>query len=153
MFEALVIDWLKIASTRGVATNLRVSWNAVDGIVKRGVTRRLARRDAQAPTRLAVDEVSFQRRHEYVTVVTDQETGAVIHLVDDRTRESLEEYFASCDAEDLAAIESVSMDMWPAYIGAVREFVPEADKRICVDTFHVAKHLGDAVNVAPSIVH
>lgn len=79
-------------------------------------------------------------------MVTDQETGAVVHLADDRTRESLEGYFASFTTEELAAIESVSMDMCPAYIGAVREFLPKADESICFDKFHVAKHLGEAVD-------
>lgn len=55
MFEALVIDWLKVASTRAVSTQLRLSWNAVDGIMQRAVNRGQARKKAEAPTRLAVD--------------------------------------------------------------------------------------------------
>ena len=77
MFEALVIDWLKEATTSAVAQQMRLSWNAIDGIQQRAVARGLARRVHDDPKRLAVDETSFQKRHEYVTVVTDHEKGIV----------------------------------------------------------------------------
>lgn len=38
------------------------------------------------------------------------------------------------------------MDMWPAYINATLENIPEADRKIAFDKFHVAKYLGDAVD-------
>ena len=38
------------------------------------------------------------------------------------------------------------MDMWGPYIAATLEMIPEALKKIAFDRFHVAKHLGDAVD-------
>jgi transposase len=38
------------------------------------------------------------------------------------------------------------MDMWQPYIAVVEENVYRAHEKICFDKFHVAKHLGDAVN-------
>ena len=35
LFEALVIDWLKEASTSAVARLMGLSWNAIDGIMQR----------------------------------------------------------------------------------------------------------------------
>jgi hypothetical protein len=35
------------------------------------------------------------------------------------------------------------MDMWPAYIRATRDAIPDADEKIAFDKFHVAKYLGD----------
>ena len=46
----------------------------------------------------------------------------------------------------LEAIESVSMDMWPAFINATLEMVPGAESKIAFDKFHVAKYLGEAVD-------
>jgi transposase len=43
------------------------------------------------------------------------------------------------------SIDSISMDMWPAFINATLECVPEAEYKIAFDQFHVAKYLGDAV--------
>lgn len=146
LFERQVIIWLKDATTAAVARNLKLSWSAVDGIMQRAVARGLARRTVIAPEHLSVDETSFQRRHEYVTVVTDQATGAVVYVADDRTKETLAGYFQTLSPQECAGIESISMDMWPAYITVVGEYVPDAERRICFDKFHVAQKLGDGVD-------
>ena len=80
LFEALVIDWLKEATTSAVAQQMKLSWSAIDGIQQRAVARGLARRVHDDPKRLAVDETSFQKRHEYVTVVTDHEKGVLCYM-------------------------------------------------------------------------
>jgi transposase len=38
------------------------------------------------------------------------------------------------------------MDMWDPYLDSVRAHLPEADEKIVFDQFHVAKHLGEAVD-------
>ncbi len=91
-FEALVIDWLQEASTSAVAEALALSWDAVDGIRQRAVERGIARREAVSPKNLMVDEISFKRGHKYVTVISDIDTGAVLDVVLDRTKESLEAF-------------------------------------------------------------
>ena len=144
LFEALVIDWLKEASTAAVARQLKLSWNAIDGIMQRAVKRGLARRKRTPAKRIGVDETAFRKGHDYVTVVSDGAT--VLHVADERKQASLEGYYAGLSETELAAIESVSMDMWPAYIGATRAAVPDADTKIAFDKFHVAKYLGEAVD-------
>jgi transposase len=39
MFECLVINWLKETSANAVSRRLSISWNAVDGIMRRAVRR------------------------------------------------------------------------------------------------------------------
>lgn len=147
LFEALVIDWLKEASISAVGRQLALSWNAIDGIMQRAVRRGLERRDMEATCRrMGVDETAFRKRHDYVTVVTDQEKGHVIHVADDRKKESLVAFYDSLTDKQKGAIECVSMDMWQAFIGATLESFPGADKKIAFDKFHVAKYLGDAVD-------
>jgi transposase len=145
-FETLIIDWLQETSVSAVARNFDLSWNAVDGIMKRAVERGLDRRKVKAPKNISVDETAFQRRHEYVTVVTDQSNGEVLYIADDRKKESLEEYYKSIGNEALKGIESVSMDMWPAYITVTKAYVPDAENKICFDKFHCAQYLGNAVD-------
>lgn len=146
LFEAMVIFWLKQASTKAVAEALDLSWNAVDGIMQRAVRRGLARRAELAPAQISVDETSFQKGHEYVTVVTDQANGHVLYVADERTRESLETFYAGLSEAQRAGIRAVAMDLWPAYINATRAYVPEADRKIAFDKFHVARYLGDGVD-------
>lgn len=146
LFEALVIDWLKEASVQAVAKQLRVTWGVIDRIMQHAVARGLTRRARQAPSRLCVDETSFQKRHEYVTVVTDPDRGHVLHVANDRKTESLEAFYLGLDDAQRAGIVGVSMDMWAPYIAATRRHLPDADQKIGFDKFHVAKLLGDAVD-------
>ncbi|MBK7975726.1 MAG: ISL3 family transposase [Deltaproteobacteria bacterium] len=146
LFEALVIDWLHEASLSGVARQVRITWDEADGIQTRAVRRGLARRERRLPTRIGVDETSFQKRHEYVTVVIDQVAGDVVHVADDRKRASLETYLAGHSVEERAAVETVAMDMHQPYIQAVKATIPLAALKICFDKFHVASHLGQAVD-------
>ena len=144
LFEALVIDWLREANT-AAAQQMRLSWDEVDGIMQRAVQRGLERREVQAPQRIGVDETSFQQRHEYVTVVNDLD-GHVLHVADERGKESLEEFYKQFDDEQLARIQTVAMDMWEPYIRVSTKYVPQAREKIAFDKFHVAGHLGDAVD-------
>lgn len=146
LFEALAIDWLQEASLSAVGRLLDLSWDEVDGIVGRAVRRGLARRKKACPERIGVDETSFQKRHEYVTVVSDHDTGEVLYVADDRKQESLDGFYKTLNIEQLYRIQSVGMDMWKGFINSTRAYVPDADRKIGFDKFHVAKHLGDAVN-------
>jgi transposase len=146
LFEALVIDWLKEASVAAVSRQLGLSWNAIDRIMQRAVLRGLERRARLEPTRIGVDETAFRKRHDYVTVVSDQESQTVLHVADDRGQDSLARFYETLSADQRAAIESVAMDMWPAYIRATLDALPEAREKIAFDKFHVAKYLGDAVD-------
>jgi transposase len=146
LFEALAIDWLKEASIKAVAEHLRMGWAEVDGVQSRAVARGLERRKRVATTRLGVDETSFQKRHEYVTVLTDQDTGDVVHVADDRKQATMEAFLDGMTEAERAGIQTVAMDMWGPYIEAVKAKVPQAERKICFDKYHVASHLGDGVN-------
>ena len=146
LFEALVIDWLHESTLTGVAGQLGLSWDEVSGVQERAVRRGLARRKLKPMTRIGVDETSFQRRHEYVTIVIDQEQSKVVHVADGRGKDALEGFYQQLGAENCAAIEHVAMDMWGPYITVTKRYVPEAEKRIAFDKFHVAQHLGNAVD-------
>jgi len=145
LFEAIAISLLKVASFSDVARHLRISWDAASGIMERAVRRGLARREAQPLRRIGIDETSFQKRHEYVTVVFDQERSCVVDVLDGRKKETLKTWLAA-NQNALGTLESVSMDMWDAYIGAVRGFLPDGVQKICFDRFHVAQYFNKAVD-------
>ena len=139
LFEAVVIAGLKEASISAVAEQL-------DGIKERAVRRGLLRRAALEPKRIGLDETSFQKRHEYVTVVNDIETGNVFWVADGRGKVALDAFYESLGEERLDRLEAVSMDMWKPYILSTAWHVPDAERKIAFDRFHVVKHLGDAVD-------
>jgi len=146
LFEALVIDWLREASFTAVARRLSLSWGQVAGIQARAVRRGLARRMKQTPRRIGVDETSFRKRYEYLTLVNDLDRDRVLWVGDDRKKATLSAFYTELGAAGCARLESVAMDMWNPYIWATREHVPDADRRIVFDKFHVAQHLGRAVD-------
>lgn len=145
-FEAWVIHWLQEASIQAVARMLKLSWNTVDRIMHRAVERGLKRRPTSSVAALCVDETSFQKRHEYVTIVSDRSTGATLYVADGRSQEALAEFYRSLTPEQLSAIDTVTMDMWTPYINATVDHVPNADERICFDRYHVQAAIGKAVN-------
>jgi transposase len=147
LFERLAIDWLREAAVTAVARQLKLGWDAVWGIERRAVARGLARRGTLTLRYVGVDEKSFQRRHDYVTVVSDLEGARVLFVADDRKRESLEAFWAlGLTAAQRAAIEAIAMDMWEPYVQATRAQVPAAEEKIVFDRFHCAKHLNEGVD-------
>ena len=144
LFEALVIDWLKIGTISEVAERLGLSWSVVSGVQERAVARGLARRQQDFPDAIGIDETAFQRRHQYVTVISSGDR--VLHVADDRKRSTLDAWYAAQPAEALAGLRTVAMDMWGPFIDSTLAHVPGAEHKIAFDKFHVAKHLGDAVD-------
>lgn len=146
LFEALVIDWLQEASISAVAEHLGLSWDEADGVLQRAVRRGLARRPLTLPERLGVDEKAFRRGQDYVTIVSDQQAGTVLYVADNRKQETLDGFYEQFETVEREAVVSVAMDMWGPYIRSTTEHIPQAEDKIVFDKFHVAKHLGDAVD-------
>ena len=146
LFEALAIEWLKAASQKAVAGLLKLSWDEIHGIMERAVKRGLERRQAEPVTQLGVDEKAFRKGHHYLTLVNDLARGRVLYVAQDRKQSSLDGFWATLTPEQIGAVEAVAMDMWNPYIASVREHLPEADGKIVFDKFHIAQHLGGAVD-------
>src|SRR5262245_3599401 len=56
LFEGIAIEWLKQASRKAVAEQLKVSWREINGIMMRAVMRGLKRRQLERITKIGVDE-------------------------------------------------------------------------------------------------
>lgn len=146
LFERLVIDWLLAASQQAVADRVGLSWDEVHGIMERAVKRGLKRREAEPIQYIGIDEKSFRKRHRYMTVVNDIDRGRVLYVAEDRKQASLDGFWPTLTKEQLNSIEGVAMDMWGPYINSTKKHLPKADEKIVFDKFHVAKHLGEAVD-------
>jgi transposase len=146
LFERLAIDWLTAASQKAVGERLGLSWDEIHGIMERAVERGLERRQAEKLPTLGVDEKAFRKGQKYFTLVNDLERRRVLYVAEDRAQASLDGFWETLSEEQVASIEAVAMDMWDPYIASVREHVAGADGKIVVDKFHIAKHLGEAVD-------
>lgn len=146
LMERLVIDWLGAASQKAVGEQLGLSWDEIHGIMERAVERGLARRQAEALPHLGVDEKAFRKGHKYFTLVNDLERSRVLYVGEDRTQASLDGFWKTLTDEQRDSVEAVAMDMWDPYVASVNEHLREGSKKIVFDKFHIAKHLGDAVD-------
>lgn len=146
LFERLAIDWLQEASQQAVADRLGLSWDEVHGIMERAVRRGLARRREEDVPYLGVDEKSFRKGHKYLTVVNDLSQGRVLYVAEDRKQSSLDSFWPTLTEKQKEAIEGVALDMWEPYVQSIRAHLPAADEKMVFDKFHVAKHLGEAVD-------
>lgn len=145
-FESAVILWLKEDSIKAVASNFDLSWDEVDGIRQRAVRRGLKRREQSCPKKIGVDETSFQKRHEYVTVILDKDKDVVIDVLDDRKAETLQKWFATQKICDFTGLSSITMDMWDPFIKAVRGHFTDAQELIAFDRYHVSQYFCKAVD-------
>ena len=146
LFEALAIEWLKHARQKAVAEQLQLRWDEVHGIMERAVKRGLARRQAEELPQLGVDEKAFRKGHKYVTLVNDLKRNRVLYVAEDREQSSLDGFWSTITSEQRASVEAVALDMWDPYLASLRDHLPEAEKKIVFDKFHIAKHLGEAVD-------
>ena len=121
-----------------------IAWVTVGKIAERLVDELLDPDRLANLRRIGVDEISFRKRHRYLTVVTDHDTGDVVWVAEGKTSDVLKRFFESLAPEVCNAIEIVTMDMSAAYQKAVRESLPNAT--IVFYHFHVAKLANEALN-------
>jgi transposase len=152
-FERLAIDLLRECSVKGAAGLLRITWDEAWGIKERAVARGLSRRTQAVVPHLGVDEQAIAKRPRDLTVVADLERSRVLYLAEDRTQESLDGFWTTLAPAQRDGIEAIAMDRWEPYLQSPRAHLAEADTTIVFDTFHVAKHLHDAVDGVRRMEH
>ncbi len=65
-----------------------LSWDQVDRVMERAVTRGVARRSLEGLRYAGLDEKNFGKGHDYVSVLHDLEGRRVLEVVPERTREA-----------------------------------------------------------------
>jgi len=145
MFEAFAIRLLQAAETVSSGAGLlRLDWHSAHQIMERAVERGLQRRERERVRLVGIDEKSFGRGQNYVSLMSDLEQSRVLDVVPDRTAEACQELWTQLGSEQSHKIEAVSIDMWEPYLSATAQAAPQA--QIVHDKFHVAKHLNEAVD-------
>jgi transposase len=123
-----------------------LSWHQVVAICKRYVELGLEQADFSAVTRLAADETSKAKGHDYITLVADADQRRVLFVTEGRDADTIKAFAADFAAHggDPQAVESISIDMSPAFIKGVTKHLPNA--QITFDKFHVIAHASTAVD-------
>jgi len=135
-FERYALELSRHMTILDVARHLGVSWDVIKEIQKRYLKRHYLRPKLKDLKYIAIDEITIGRGHQYLTIVLDLKTGAVVFVGEGKGSETLVPFWRRLNGSK-ARVEAVAMDMSPAYISAVKENLPHA--RIVFDHFHVIK--------------
>ena len=146
LFEALVLMLCQQMSFAAAARLVGESRHRVAAICERYVELALARTDLSGVRELAIDETSRARGHDYISLGADAVERRVLAVAEGRSADSIGELAREIESRGAAAaqIQSVSIDMSPAFIKGCAEHLPNA--RITFDKFHVIWHANDAVD-------
>jgi transposase len=142
-FEDVVAFLAQQMAKTPIARLMRIDWETVGRIVDRVVAERLDPRRLHALRMVGVDEVSYRKRHRYLTVVADHDTGRIVWVAKGRNSATLQAFFTEL-GDRRATIRAVSIDMSGGYQKAIREACPHAE--IACDPFHVVRVAADAVD-------
>ena len=145
-FEERVLFTLLLSKNQTkTADYLDTTFDIVHNIMERAVDRGLKRRDLSGILGLCIDEKSYKKGHNYLTILSDPITKSVLDVIDGRTTESTQELLSwTLSPSELEQVLLVSMDMWKPYMNAVKEIIPKAE--IVHDKYHVAAYLNKAVD-------
>jgi transposase len=127
-----------------VSSLMRVAWTTVGDIIQRVVHRHQRVDLLDGLTHIGVDELSYRKHHEYVTVVVDHIRGNIIWAHKGKNADTLKAFFAELGTERIAKLKAVTIDMSGAYIKAVTEAAPKA--KLVFDRFHVQRLAHEALD-------
>ena len=147
LFESFAIDLLLATKNQTkTAQLLKCGFNIVNRILHNSTERGLKRRDKnKIYKQLSIDEKSFHKGHNYVTVLSNPECGFILDIAKDRTKEACKSLLNSnLNEYQKSKVETVSLDMWKSFILAVDEVLPKTKK--VHDRFHLIKYLNEAVD-------
>jgi transposase len=153
LFEAFAIRVLQASrSTQDAGRLLGVGWHQLQSIMDRAVERGLARRDSEEIAWIGMDEKSFRKGHNYISVINDLENRRVLEVVEGREGNAANQLITKAlDEKQREMVCGVCIDMSAPYIKAIRERLPHAD--IVHDKFHISQHLGNAVDKTRRVEH
>ena len=145
LFEALVLAMAQQMTFSAVAKLVGISWHRVHAICSHYVNLAVAEADLSTVTNVAIDETSYRRGHNYLTLAADTDQRKVVFVTDGKDANTVADFAADLAAHKGSAeqVRSVSIDMSPAFIKGVTDHLPNA--RITFDKFHVVANASTAV--------
>ena len=140
------VAWLAVACSKtAVCELMRIAWRTVGAIVARvwADVDKTVDRFANL-RRIGIDEISYKRRHKYLTIVVDHDTGTLIWAAAGRDTKTLRRFFDALGAERCKLITHVSADAADWIADVVTQRCPGAVR--CADPFHVVAWATEALD-------
>jgi transposase len=148
-YSKYLADWGKELSWKGVASRFKTSWQTVFRAVENVVSFGLEKREIEGVSALGVDEVQFQKGHDYMTLVYQIDKGArkLLWVGRRRTMKTLRRFFSdmwNIDRKFRQGIKVICTDMWKPYLKVIQEKTPNAIN--VLDRFHIMQKFSKALD-------
>jgi transposase len=148
LFEALVMALAKEMPVKAIAGLVGEHDTKLWRIVHHYVDEAVEAQDLSGMTELGIDDTSFRRGQDYVSVFADlgPEQRRAVFVCEGRDQDTVEQFadFLTEHCGDRQQIRQVCQDMSQAYLTGVREQLPEAE--VTFDRYHVKQKLSEAVD-------
>jgi hypothetical protein len=119
-FEDLVAFLATKTDKRTIARLSRVDWDTVGRVCERVVAHGLDPERLDGLVNIGVDEVSWRRHHNYLTLVAEHTSKKIVWGAPGKDTATLDAFFDDLGPERAAQLQAVSMDMGAAFNKSVR---------------------------------
>jgi transposase len=109
-FERYVLDLSALMTIQDVANHLGVSWDTVKEIQKKQLKKRYKRFPFKELKKIAIDEISIGKGHQYLTIVMDLESGRIVYTDKGKGLEFLTDFWGPLKRSK-AKIKAVAIDI------------------------------------------
>ena len=141
-YETHVLLNLVNSTAADVSSKEGLGYEAVQGIIDRGVSEKVDWNEFKELEQVGIDEIASKKGHQdFFTIVTIRlATGAirVLGVLEGREKATVKKFFSSIPKKLRKTIRVVCSDMYEGYIKAVKEVLGKG-VQLVVDRFHVAK--------------
>jgi transposase len=145
-FESHAMALMKEMAVAAAARILREHDTLLWRIFRYYVHKAMMEMDMSGVKRIAIDETSSKRGHNYITLFVDVDTKRVLFATEGKDSEVLNAFKSFLEGRQISPeqITEVCCDMSPAFIAGVEKHFPQAN--ITFDKFHVMKLVNEAVD-------
>jgi len=145
-YEWFLARWAKRLSWKEVAEVFCTSWENVFRSVERAVNWGRSHQDLSDIQAIGVDEIKWQRGHNYLTLVyqIDEHAKRLLWVGEKRTVKTLLRFFRWFGEERSHALRYACTDMWKPYLKVIAKKASQAIH--ILDRFHIMAHMNKAID-------
>ena len=142
--ETMIIQLRGEMTISGISRFYKVDWRTIKNCEKKYLGKKYKRKKLKNVRIIGIDEIYVcPKKKEYITIVRDLETGAVLHIGKGKGKDALKDFKKRLGCSK-AKIKTIAMDMSGPFKSWAKEVLPKA--KVVFDHFHVIKLMNDKVN-------
>ena len=139
-------DWAKRLSWKEVAEAFHTTWDHVFCSVERAVSWGRAHQDLTGIKAIGIDEIQWQRGHQYLTLVyqIDEHCKRLLGVGKKRKVKTLLGFFRWFGRDRTRELKYICSDMWKPYLKVIKKKAGQAIH--ILDRFHIMMHISKAID-------